>query len=289
LKSRLLLFLSLIRLVQAQDIDLRLYSEFQRVKPDGSVVDADRAEFPQEPISPPLIRNGYTTFHFSVTGRPRILYWIAIQTNPGDLFQVRVYREMFSKEGVPDALHEEPKPYFFLGVMPDSQAERVTQEYLLDIWTPPDTPADRVRFEVLVKTGDWVVAPMEVRVLTARVPRHDEGKCCGTLPNPEAPIDRAAWAPVWSVLSGYSPPRPPVPGTLRSIILRNALQDAALTLQFDSKTRAALLDRITALMVARQVGGPASLRGDAESYLAIRRRIWNLANDLATGAGNPVQ
>ena len=77
-------------LLRAQDVDLHLYSEFQRIQPDGRVVDADRADVPQEIISPALIRNGFTTFHVSVTGRPRILYWLAIQTNPPNVFRIHV-------------------------------------------------------------------------------------------------------------------------------------------------------------------------------------------------------
>lgn len=267
-------------LAKAQDVDVRLYSEFQRIKPDGAAVEADRADAPYEPISPGLIRNGYTTFHVAVTGRPRVLYWVAIQTNPSDLFKVRVYREEFLPGGTPDRLTEEQKPYYFLGVMPDVPAERTTQVYLVDIWTPPDTPVERVRFEVLVKTGDWVVVPMEVRVLAARVPKLPGKGCCGILAGPERPSDAAAWPLLFAALAGGTLGLPSAPGTVRSIIQRNALQDAALAATFDAGTRAGLLERLWPAMAARLSIGPVSLRSDPESYLSLRHRIWKLASDL---------
>jgi hypothetical protein len=266
-------------MLRAQDVDLHLYSEFQRIRPDGSIVEADRADVPQEIISPAIIRNGFTTFHVAVTGRPRILYWMVIQTNPASVFRIRVYREEHGNSGIPDRLIEEAKPLYFLGVMPDLPVERTTQVYLIDIWTPSDTPVDRVRFEVLVKTGEWVVAPMEVRVIAARVPDRPENGCCEELPEPDRPADTSAWPPLFAALAGGASPLPPTPGTVRSVIMRNAMQDAALARSFDAQARSSLLDRAWPAMFGRLPLGPASLRGNAEAYLPLRRRIWGIAND----------
>jgi hypothetical protein len=282
-------------LLKAQDVDIRLYSELQRIQANGEVAAADRAGASQEIISPAVVRNGFTTFHVAVTGRPKILYWLAIQTNPADLFQVRVYREQFLPSGIPDALVEEPKPDYFLGVMPDVPVERTTQVYLIDVWTPPDTPVGRVRFEVLVKTGDWVVAPMEVRVLAARVPKQQEvgkqeGKaCCAVLPSPDSPADTASWPPLFAALKGGSSPLPPPPGTVRSVIMRNALQDAALVRSLDANTRARVFDGVWPVMAARLPIGPVSLRAHPESYLSLRQRIWNVASDLINNQGKTLQ
>ena len=265
--------------MRAQDVDLHLYSEFQRVQPDGNIMAVDRADIPQEIISPPLIRNGFTTFHVSVTGRPKILYWMAIQTNPADVFQIHVYREEHGSDGIPDRLVEEAKPLYFLGVMPDLPVERTTQVYLVDIWTPPNAPVDRVRFEVLVKTGEWVVAPMEVRVIAARVPDSPVLACCAVLPEPERPADAGAWPVIFSALAGGVPQPPPRPGTVRAVIMRNAQQDAALARSFDAWAKALVLDRAWPIMLGRLPVGPETIRGDAESYLQIRRRIWAIASD----------
>ena len=265
--------------LRAQDVDLHLYSEFQRIRPDGSIVEADRADIPQEIISPALIRNGFTTFHVAVTGRPRILYWMVLQTNPANVLGIRVYREQHGSNGIPDRLIEEAKPLYFLGVMPDLPVERTTHVYLIDVWTPPDTPVDRIRFEVLAKTGEWVVAPMEARVIAARVPDIPEKGCCGALPEPDRPADTAAWTPLFAALAGGTSPLPPTPGTLRSVIMRNAMQDAALVRSFDARTRSSLLDRAWPVMFGRLPLGPASLRGNSEAYLPLRQRIWGIASD----------
>ena len=268
--------------LNAQDLDLHLYSEFQRIRPDGSIVEADRAGIPHEIISPALIRNGFTTFQAAVTGRPKILYWMAIQTNPANVFRIRVYREEHGAGGIPDRLMEEAKPLYFLGAMPDVPVERTTQVYLIDVWTPPDAPVNRVRFEVLVKTGEWVVAPLEVRVIAARVPDlHPDmppQKCCGTLPDLDRPADTAAWPPLFASLAGGTPALPPASGTVRSVIMRNARQDAAVVGTFDSQTRSNLLDWAWPVLFGRLLLGPPSLRGDAESYLPLRRRIWGIAS-----------
>ncbi len=269
-------FLFLVTL-RAQDLDLQLYSEFQRIQPDGRIVEADRAGSPHEIISPALIRNGFTTFHAAVTGRPRILYWMAIQTNPANVFRVRVYREEHGSGGIPDRLVEETKPLYFLGVMPDLPVERTTQVYLIDIWTPKDTPVDRVRFEVLVKTGEWVVAPMEVRVIAARVPDLPDKGCCATLPSPDRPADTAAWPSLVGALVGGPSALLPAPGTVRAVIHRNAMQDAALVRSFDAPTRSILLDWVWPILFGRLPLGPPSLRASTEAYLSVRHRIWGIA------------
>ncbi|MEO8132017.1 MAG: hypothetical protein ABJF23_00850 [Bryobacteraceae bacterium] len=276
---RLLAGVLLTMLLRAQDVDIHLYSEFQRIGQGGRVVEVDRSEFPQEFISPPLIRNGFTTFHVAVTGRPKILYWMAIQTNPADVFGIRVYREEPNANGIPDLLVEESRPLYFLGVMPDLPVERTTQVYLVDVWTPPNAPVDRVRFEVLVKTGAWVVAPMEVRILAARVPDFQPPACCARLPEPQRPADTSVWPVIFSALAGGSTSPSASPGTVRGAILRNAQQDAALVRSFDVETRSALLGRVWPIMFGRLPFWPETIRGNAESYLQIRRRIWTIAND----------
>src|SRR6478609_9669577 len=92
-----LIFFSLA--LRAQDIEVRLYSEFQRIDASGEVIEADRGAPSREIISPGLVRNGFTTFHVAVTAHPRVLYWFAIQTNPDNVFQIKVYKEQFLSHG----------------------------------------------------------------------------------------------------------------------------------------------------------------------------------------------
>ena len=104
--------------------------------------------------------------------------------------------------------------------------------------------------------------------------------CCGTLPEPDRPADTAAWPLLFTALAGGTSPLPPSPGTVRSVIMRNAMQDAALVRSFDSQTRSNLLHRAGPAMFGRLPLGPASLRADGETYLLLRHRIWKIATDL---------
>jgi hypothetical protein len=273
--------------LQAQDIDLRLYSEFQRVNASGEVIEPEGSAPPQEIISPAVVRNGFTTFQVVVTARPRILYWFAIQTNPSDFFRIKLYKEQALQQGstvIPDGLVERTKPSYFLGVMPDVPGPRATEVYLLDIWTPADAPVGRVRFEVLVKTAYWTVSPMEVRVLPARVPNLASPVCCVPLPAPQQPADSGVWGPLFGGLHGGTLPALPLPETVRSVIRRNAIQDAALARSFDQAARSMLFERLWPIMANRLLGGPVSLQPGTEAYLTIRQKILKTASDLVAGS-----
>jgi hypothetical protein len=76
-------------------VQLRVYSEFQRVDPFGNILAVDRAERPRELLSPAIPRNAYTSFHVAVTGPPKTMYFLAVQTNPPDVFRWRLYEEKF--------------------------------------------------------------------------------------------------------------------------------------------------------------------------------------------------
>src|SRR5688500_16787787 len=80
--------------VQAQAIDIRIYSEFQRVDYTGNVVPQDRAVAPREVLSPGVPRNGFVSFRVVVTAPPNSFYFLAVQTNPPDLFGIKLYREI---------------------------------------------------------------------------------------------------------------------------------------------------------------------------------------------------
>jgi hypothetical protein len=198
-----------------------------------------------------------------------------------------LYKEQFLQQGqsaIPDGLVEQPKPLYFLGVMPDVPAPRVTEVYLLDIWTPADTAINRVRFEVLVKTAYWTVSPMEMRVLPVRVPDPEAlPACCSTLPSPLLPSSNGVWDPLFHALTDGHMPRVPAPGTVRSVIVRNALQDAAIVRSLDPSVRNALLDRIWPIMAGTLLPMPASIRPTAESYLPVRQMIYRAAGEMVTG------
>ena len=215
---------------------LEIYSEFQRVDPFGSIVAVDRAEHPREILSPAAARNGHASFHVVVSVPPKTNYLLYIVTNPLDACRVALYKEHFVKTGggwIPDTLAEVQRLPDF-GAMPDPDEDipgQNTRVYLLDVWVPPDASPGRFRLEAQLKVGYWIVRPMEVRVISARVPDRSAGREPGrtaTLPRVEESADAAATAVLNDYISGAFNPTPAKPLTVRDIIRRNAIQDMAL-------------------------------------------------------------
>jgi hypothetical protein len=214
---------------------LEIYSEFQRVDPFGNIVPIDRAERPREILSPAVARNAFASFHVVASVPPNTNYLLYVVSNPVDACRVALYKEHFVKTGdgwIPDTLAEVHRLPDF-GAMPDPDQDipgQNTRVYLLDIWIPPDANPGRFRIEVQLKVGYWIVRPMEVRIIPARVPGA-AGQAPGravTMPR----IEEGADAPATAVLDGYisgKPGAPPAqPLTVRDIIRRNAIQDMAL-------------------------------------------------------------
>jgi hypothetical protein len=228
------LYVALASGLAAQSIDIR--SEFQRVDPYGEIVSADRAVTPREILSPAVARNAWASFHIVVTAPRNTSYLLYVVTNPIDACRVALFKEHFVRSAVPsgpgwvpDALTELQRLPDF-GAIPDPDdlvPDQTTRLYLLDLWIPPDVSPGRFRLEVQLKAGDWVVRPMEVRVLPARVPDlsvSPDGSNAVKLPPLESGADAAAMGPLF----GAVPHRYPKPVTVRGIIQRNAVQDMLL-------------------------------------------------------------
>jgi hypothetical protein len=240
---------------------VRIYSEFQRVDPFGNIVAADRSLKPREIISPAVARNGFASFHIAVTGPPKMNYFLYVLANPDDVLRFTVYREEYRRQGdawIPDALQAVRLPGF--GVIPEATVNipgQTTRSYLLDIWVPRNVPPRRVRVEVLIKVGGWIVAPMEVRVVPATVPDLVPGPPV-SLPPRDRIADTFALGPLVDYLSGIVRDYPREPRTVRDVIRRNAAQDMALARAY-SKT---VLLEITFMALEEHVG--------AEWYLRLR-------------------
>jgi len=235
---------------------LKIHSEFQRFDPFGQVLPMDRALGPREILSPAVARNAFASFHVALTAPPRTNYFYSVQTSPPGIFRIRLYRERFIRYGaqwIPDILEEERDPYFGFGALPDPQANipgQTTQVYLLDIWVPPQVTPGTVRLEFLVKTAFWRVAPLEVRVLPVTMPDQNPSLIPVPLSPPEQPADANAWQALGAVPALLQLP------SVRSIIWRNAQQDAALA-------GPALFHQIWQAAAQRSLTGP-------ESYLKLR-------------------
>lgn len=223
--------------LSAQSVQLRIYSEFQRIDPFGRIVEADRAQRPREILSPAAARNGYVSFHVAVTvpkGTPFTLY---LAQNPDDTLKLTLYRERFERAGeawIPDLLERVTEPF-------DSRAQppgktipgQTTTVFWLDAWTPAEAAVGRMRLEAQLNVGDhWVIAPLEVRILSVRIPGHADGG--EALPPVEAPADRAALGPLRAFLCGPFQRGPMAPLSVRRLIRRNAQQDMALARQLEA-------------------------------------------------------
>lgn len=162
-----------------ENVEVRVYSEFQRVDPFGNILPQDRELSPREIISPAIARNGHLAVHVVVTAPEGANFFVYAGSNPPGILELKLYREHFSRcqSGYcPDWLTEQPSAGF--GSIPERYRDPVhpelsrqtTRSYLLDIHAPSDTPPRRVRVEALIKAGTWVVVPMEVRIVAPAVP-----------------------------------------------------------------------------------------------------------------------
>jgi hypothetical protein len=215
--------------------EIRIYSEFERFDPFGNAVEADRDMVPREILSPAMPRNGHLSVHVVVTAPAGTNYFLYTASNPPGILQIHVYREYFTRCGesyCPDWLTEQNLPAF--GAIPESlyaMHGQVSRSYLLDMWAPPDTPPRRVRVEALLKTGFWLVAPMEVRIVAPTVPESvAEGvrvyeENVAALDAPSSATAQTQLLRFLAHLPIQSPPRIP---RVRDIIQRNAAEDMLL-------------------------------------------------------------
>lgn len=206
--------------------DLRVYSEFRRIGPDGEIVVADRGGAVREILSPRALRGGWTSYQIVVEAPPGTEYWLYLGQNPDNAARLTLYRASFTR-GIPDVLERVEEPAS--GKIPAGHQAAV---FWVDLHYPKDGPAGRVKFEpqlFLSAEKRWIVYPMEVNVTPARAQAVIES-VSGETPMtaraddialalvrahvcPGAPRIKAAQSPAQSV---------------RDRIERNARQDVAL-------------------------------------------------------------
>lgn len=268
-----LLLLGLMASARLASQTLEVHSEFLRVNPRGEILAVDATPAPREILSPAMVRNGFASFHVVVRSQRPTSYFLLAGTNPPDILRTAIYKEKFVKRGedwIPDALELLRPPNF--EAIPDAGAAvpgQTASVYLLDVWVPPEAPAGTVRLEVQLKIGEWIIYPMEVRVLPARVPAI--AGVASPLPGIEQRADEAAMAPLLDYMDGHgketrrvsmAPPR-----SVREVIRRNAEQDMALARVLDSK---ALLPTLKVKLAPAAMGG--------EWYLGVRDLIYRLSS-----------
>jgi hypothetical protein len=189
---------------------LLVYSEFARVDAKGKV---SAPTEPREILSPALARNAWGSFQIVVEPSDAATPWqLYVAQNPDNAVQVTLYRE------VGDRLEKVAQPASGSG----------TQVFWLDIYTAKTAPVERIKVEPQLHiNNDWVIYPMEGRVMDAVVPDPPSG---GWPVGVAAPGD---------VMRGFVCGVQMVPGTApkdptqASLRFRNAQQDRALAAKAD--------------------------------------------------------
>jgi len=196
-------FLLLLPAVWSQP--LRVYSEFAQVDSAGKVTAP--AE-PREILSPAIARNAFSSFQVVVDVPRGTQYQLYIAQNPENAVEVTLYREKGDK------LERVEQPV----------SGNTTQVFWMDLWTARDAPVARIKVEPqLHVNNDWVIYPMEARVMQATA---EGSRAAGPGTEMEAPalMRQYLCSPGLSIDSGTGQGL-----TVRGLRSRNGFQDLALT------------------------------------------------------------
>jgi hypothetical protein len=217
---------------------LRVYSEFAKIDAAGRVTAP--AE-PREILSPAIVRNGFTSFQVVVDVPQGTRYQLYVAQNPENAVEVTLYRE------IGDKLEHVEQPVSGNG----------TQVFWMDLWTARDAPVQRIKVEPqLHVNNDWVIYPMEARVMEATVPNGLRGG---------GSISPASAMRQYLCDKGL-PTDQGVPGSsVSNLRFRNASQDLAL---------AATASRVELQKLFGDCDAPPS--SDPEWYLRIRDYLFRL-------------
>jgi hypothetical protein len=223
-----------------------VYTELARLDASGNVL---APETPREILSPALARNAFTSFQVAVTA-PKGEHWrLFVGQNPENAVAVTLYREAPGGVGQLDRLERVELPA-------EGDAPAV---FWMDVWTAKGAPVARIKIEPQLDfRGDWVIYPIEGRVMEATVPD-------GSWPSGAAPpveVMRGLLCKTdGAEKAGVTPPAV----TAARLHYRNAQQDLALAGRAPREDLAKLF-------------GPcaAPARDDPEWYLRLRDYLFRL-------------
>lgn len=247
--------------------DLKVYSEFRRIGPDGEIVASDRGGAVREILSPRALRGGWTSYQIVVEAPPGTEFWLYLGQNPEGAAKASLYRATFSG-GIPHTLEPVTEPA--QGKIPPGQQAAV---FWLDLLYPKDGPAGRVKLEpqlFLSEEKRWIIYPMEVNVTPVRSQVVMESVSAQASPAGRA--DDIALAIIKAqVCPGVTlPPAKAKALTVRDRIERNARQDVALMRRLPP---AALAGLIPAGLCDGSVPFPP------EGMIGIRDRMYKLLQE----------
>lgn len=207
---------------------IAVFSEFQRPAPGGDIVAADRVSARREILSPALVRNGWASFLFTVEAPPGQAYTIHVAQNPDATAKVDLYQLEYVDAGgawTPDGLKPVQQP-----VQAALSEGQKTQAYLLDLFLPASAPVERFRLEIqLHAAGRWTIYPMEMRPMDTVAPA--QPRLRGALAPVGARADATVSLALQAALCNAGGGARIRLDTLRAVILRNVLQDLAISRQ----------------------------------------------------------
>jgi hypothetical protein len=221
---------------------LTVYTELARLDPFGKVL---APETPREILSPALARNAFTSFQIAITA-PTGEHWsLYVGQNPENAVTLTIYRQT----------SERLEPVR-LPVEGDGPAV-----FWMDVWTPKEAPVRRIKIEPQLNfRNDWVIYPVEGRVMEATVP--DGPWPAGVEPSGEVMrglLCGAQAKPAGEASAG-------APGlTMARLHHRNSEQDLALALRAPSADLANIFGACN-----------APVPEDPEWYLHVRDYLFRL-------------
>jgi hypothetical protein len=185
-----------------------------------------------------------------VTVPPDTEFTLYVGQNPEGYLGVRMYKEIFVRRDagwIPDGLEPVELPY--TGRLPEAArpiAGQTTVVFLMDVSVPASAEVIRTKLEPeLHVDGQWIIYPMEVRVVAARIPERQESG--GAPADLDQPADAAARSALRGYLCGVPPGKETASGSVRYFLLRDALQDMALAQSLESPPGARLFPEILKL------------------------------------------
>jgi hypothetical protein len=133
---------------------LRVFSEFVLFDKAGNPAPAQ----PREILSPAIVRNGFTSFQIAIQAASLAGWTLYVGQNPEDAFRITLYRRSGDKL---EAIRANDQPVRGQG----------PEILWMDVWADRAAPIQRVKVEPQLMLGaDWVIYPMEARVMEAVVP-----------------------------------------------------------------------------------------------------------------------
>jgi hypothetical protein len=255
---------------------LFVYSELTRIDPFGKVVQQDRGAEPRHILSPGFPRNATSSLRIAVQLDKPGSFHLDIAQNPDNAVKPMLYREVFEKHGdawIPDKLLPVTIPYN--GTASDfSVSGQHVVTFWLDMTVSRNAPVDRIKVEPQLWSpviNDWVIYPMEIRILDATVP--DGKPASGAVPDVTASADSALRGPLRQALCGEKEAPSPFALTTRHHVRRNAAQ--YLTIAKAAELQLAISKTPNAPTVEALCGNaPATSSSGPEWFLRVRDNLF---------------